>query len=381
MYSNLKWLLLVILIMGFTPMNIQTNVTAEADSVTTFKPYLLNSNHSDFKIEINGIYRNTQPSSLLEEIFPGVYQDISTNIITPYEIDFSFSGYTTLPSRNVSIGNTTYYANPDYIAFNETTTLGQLYAIVNGDINVITWADAISLIVALPLGDNTVSLLYVGMQGDGSYVFSHDTIIVRIREDENSFREFQEISVPLVLDITSADENGYFTGRAIEWVYSSLSWYPAPDHRDFFHPTVETDFQISNRMGNSSSLENYEIYYIDKSEAYEIELDARINSTGFIGLQASERWEKKTGLSFLFDGQGLRLLDSVIDTLTIRDGRNHLGILTLAPAGFLHTYIPFPNGSGFESFSFGDIPGYRNGLIDWEGLDTGAAREVGITVE
>lgn len=350
--------LFIILTASFPVFDLETATATNVESTSVIQSDIFVEPTSSFSLEITNISLNILGSENPEEIEPGLYQLRSSLTDTPVSLYFNFSGYTNWYLGNqswVGSDNQTHFYN-----FNETTyTLGQLFSIVNGNVEEIfqyEWAfnvedsELTPVTLALPHGDNTVTMLYLSRTPENDYIYAHDTLTISIAYPDEEFNNHIEQEFPLELSHTDYySENSNISGTALTNVFGGYGY----SYTKFHQPEMD-----STVIYNSSIVENNEKLLLLNSSQDTISMSIETNSTGFEGLQTLREWESIQGLSFLLDANGIKLIDDVTypDSITIRNGNNYLGSVTFSPYGIWHEDTPC------ELFCFFYMP------TDWQAL-------------
>ncbi|MCE7737114.1 MAG: hypothetical protein GPJ54_19665 [Candidatus Heimdallarchaeota archaeon] len=239
------------------------------------------------------------------------------------------------------------FRNFGNITYNETTVdlgnnsliYGQMYSILDGLVNVVTAAylESIGLLVTIPLGDHTLTIIYISMDEHGKYYYAKDSIVFRVRKTD-SFTSYITEEIQLDLTLTDLYEDKEISGDVIS-IVSNLDTAPlgAFDRNYIFRPEVETIINF-----NGSVITNDEELIFADMSTDRLDIDVITNSTGFNDLQIYEEWNSSRGLNFLMDASGLHEVDNSPNSITIRDGNNYIGVITLSPYGLWHRDIPDP---------------------------------------
>ncbi|MCE7737111.1 MAG: hypothetical protein GPJ54_19650 [Candidatus Heimdallarchaeota archaeon] len=302
----------------------------------TAKPDYFNGSTTDFSVDIYSVSAGDQVRSDGSNRVPlsqwGTVDYVTDTPFTLFSVMVNVTGF--------------LFRNFGIITYNETTVdlgnnsliYGQMYSILDGQVNAVTqpYLTSNGLLVTVPLGDHTLTVVYISMDEQGNYYYATDSIVFRVRET-NVFPAYIRQYIALELIISDLYEDKEISGDVISIVSGFSSPQGVYDRNIVFTPIVETSTTF-----NGSVLSNDdELVFVDKLND---KLDVRVstNSTGFNDLQIYEKWNSTEGLNFLLDASGMHEIDDNLVSVSVRDGNNYIGVITLAPYGLWHRDIPYP---------------------------------------
>lgn len=334
--------LMISLLIGLPPAYTEVNASIIPDYI---------NDGSEFSVDIYFV-----GTSFLEkdELLPvsndplPVYEHFTDFLaLTQLTIKVNVSGYT-----HWDFTNKTY---PNFLNSSLSTTIGQIFVILNNDITTVYDAelDELGISINVPLGDHTLSVLYIGKDENAGIVYASDALMIR------NFPKGTELP-PLKFDAIQASifHDELFTDGEI--IANITSWYNNDDYgysydrRVFLEP--EVDFNLFFNNGTEKGISEGDGLFVKKESTAEIVIRVKTNSTGVDGLQILHRWNKTQGISFLYDTTGIRPIDT--DSLTIKNGNNYIGVITFSPYGMWHANITDDEGVSST--------GSPNGKFDWE---------------
>jgi hypothetical protein len=285
--------------------------------------------------EFNTLIGLVGPSSPLEDPYEpeedNVYEIVSPDTFTLINFFSNFSGYTFW-----QLGNHTFEGISRTFELGNSTLIGQYYIIIDGDVRPVNMDEVgvYGFNVGIPRGDHTISLLYVTKTQEGEILWDSDTIVVRIRAEDN-FEPYtlKEVDIDLTYQDIHDQSSQILKGDAITLTTTNNDNTPLYGwERNFvFKPEIDASF-----LNDGEGISPFSI--VKDNSSLDLSFDATVNSTGFEELQFYNEWNKSQGVSFIVDAQGPHLLDpaNLPEKVSLRYGNNFFGLLTLAPYGIWH---------------------------------------------
>ena len=284
----------------------------------------------DYSVEITRL----GPSALenYTAVSDGLYHITSDNAVTIVRMSADVTGFN-LYDDIMLMALDSYFdedanATVSYIiadTFDDIAFAGELYLIVNGDAARASKAFLTGAGADVPLvsGMNTVSLLYVGRDQDGTVTWASDTINVRIfGSDEDTSAASTLVDVAYTSTVTdaatTADERIDIT-NLIYW-----NWGEHGKNK-VFEPVLNVSASYTNGAGESSSVENSGNLLYAKSASGALDgtmtFSGVVDTSGFHGAyhfmnfnftssayDAPALVPRTTGVTLVQDAKGLSLL-------------------------------------------------------------------------
>ncbi len=296
-----------------------------------------------------GLFDEIEPVGMSDGY--SVYQVVSDRLITPINIQLAVTGFTEWELGNQSIP----YLN-NSVNFGKTTTIGALYLIVDGFIQVLldNVFTSIGTQVGVQQGDHTITVVYLNYNPQTGIDIAYDTVVIRVRKSTQEFNDYSINKVELNLNVEDLFEEGQVEYDIItDEEYKSSEW----DRQKLITPYQKINSIVYNN-GSDINLIPSSLSYLELNNQTSVKIDATVNSSGIADLQIQNTFDSAEGMTFFLDATGLHPLP--LDQISLREGYNFIGILTFAPYGMMNKYIPC-NYTGMTSC----VP-EAGSFVDWE---------------